>query len=254
MEVFNNPILSYNILYNLKPSEILRNCSINRNISYICNDEYMWAEYCKRHYFINIKRDVFTWREIAIFSEKMLTLLFKHKIYPSYRILQIYTLMVEELKIDELVLKSVTKDQEIISYSIYIEIGDVNLYDYSHEEINDLLDKYGFDEFILSDKPDLLNSFGDQLFDESSMKYYKYIMDLVRRPTKYFVNKVIQKEPYKDIHTYITMDFDVDMNDYIYNQSGYEENDVPELVNLHKMLQTNLKSLFIQYFTDIVFQ
>lgn len=247
MELFNNKLISCNILCCLKPSEILKRCSINKNIAKLCNDEYLWRQHVKINYFINLKRSVDKWRDIAIFSERLLTKLFEHKLYPSYRLLQTFVLLFDNSKIlihNKFYINMAKKD----IVSIRNLSKKFNLFRRKEDKytMNDICELYNFNKiatFVKSN--DEFKKFNNE-FSKEDMKFYNYIIKQLSKPTKYFVNKVIQKEPYIDEHTYITIDYDIDIigsliDKYVFSDGFYEAFDY------YKQL------IFLKYFTDIVY-
>lgn len=178
----------------------------------------------------------------------MLSLLFKHKKYPSYRVLQIYTLSTDNLTtISSRDINSVLPNvSDIVGYCVFSDIGNYWVSDALNNTISKM---YGFDNFEVLDISDIPKSLNQEL-TKTQMDYYKDIITISSRPTKYFVNKL--NDDLEDIHTFITIDFDIDMSDYIYNQPGHMNLD--ELDNLYEKLQTYQQILFIKYFTDVIFQ
>lgn len=88
MEVFNNPEISFKILYNFSPKKIDSLCILNKNFSNICNDEYFWKKYCEINYFVTIKSKDVTWYYTAIYCYNVLQMLFSYNLFPTYRVLQ----------------------------------------------------------------------------------------------------------------------------------------------------------------------
>lgn len=97
MEILENPMLSYNILYNLSPSNIRDTVNINNNLISAYNDDYFWAQYCKLNYFVTMNNN-HSWIDIAFMAEHLLVeVMFESNLFPSFVFIQILILNIDDL-------------------------------------------------------------------------------------------------------------------------------------------------------------
>lgn len=77
------PELRLEVLLRLPFEEASRQCQLFE----ACDNEKFWQQYVKQHYFITIKSQSLSWREVANMANDLLSMLFEKDVYPSFRVL-----------------------------------------------------------------------------------------------------------------------------------------------------------------------
>lgn len=255
MELFTNKRISYQIFFNLSPSNILDDSSLNKNTYAIYNDEYFWEQYCNKNYFVFEKNEAFTWQKIAFYCESVLNVLFSNNVFPSYRILQTLFLKMEYHMFDLKIFNNIG-NKEMYSLTYLIDNLDGDLYEIDLQQIanNNITYKY-MTEFYGLNK--ILENSGitplDQNFpkfdsndtsiDEfevSQLQYINDIFQLIKTPTVYLIPSVT--EGYNHSQHY-TINYDIDIY-YLFLSQEYDQ--------ITDLLLDDMKINTIKYFADIM--